>query len=137
MTKKNPLKSEAVPTVITICDHHDTRSMQEEIEMLASCHTGGGAHVYAVPAEYPESEGYPTFLISAKPLTPKQVIRAYYKQQKELARELLTSGETPGEVWAALPVSARDIGKIAKEERIKLPRNWFAEASKKAAVTIQ
>jgi hypothetical protein len=35
MKKKPALKSKATPTVIPVCDHHDMRIMQDEIEMVA------------------------------------------------------------------------------------------------------
>lgn len=123
MAKETATSSEISPVVITPFGYYDIR---EDIEMLAC--KSSGAHVYIFPPDTALFD--PTFVISGRPLTPTQVKRCYHNSEKEIAREELKEGVAPAEVWQRWAVSARDIGKIAKEEKIKLPRNWFAEANK-------
>jgi hypothetical protein len=112
-------KKKVQEQVFGLYDHHDVRDMQEAIEDLAA---RGGAHVYAVP-----NLGN-TFVVSAVPLAPRSVQRAYLQCELEMAREDLKAGEAPGDVWQTHCVSAVNISRIAKQEGISLPRHWFKHA---------
>jgi hypothetical protein len=107
-------------------DRHDTNHLVEKVL------TGEDLHVYTW-------EGF--VVISPKPLSIIAWKRAVVQDQLESAREELKSyGPSPTleqvvEVWSSNYVSANNIGRIAKQEGIKLPRHWFRNREK-AFVTL-
>jgi hypothetical protein len=113
-------------TVIQLFDHHDERFLLETVQQGAK----EGAHVYFHEA----SESY---VVSGKPLSARQVERTVIHDQEEQARDMLKSGDTPGDVWSTLYISARSIGRLAKQEGIKLPYRWFSKAQQLREQRIQ
>jgi hypothetical protein len=112
------MKDAGQTTVIELMDHHDERYMLEIIQQLAA---KGGAHVHF----HDVSQSY---VISAKPLSVRQVNCVVKHDHEEQAREMLKDGESPEDVWNMLYISGQSIGRLAKQEGIKLPHAWFAKA---------
>jgi hypothetical protein len=82
----------------------------------------GEAHIY-------DHEPSGLRVVSSKPLGPRAVNAAASAYAKERVRERLRAGEDAGEIWASSSyISGATVGRIAKEEGIKLPRGWFSKA---------
>jgi hypothetical protein len=101
-------------------DHHHEQYRKDAIERMA---TEGGAHVYL---------DLDHMIVSSRPLSPRAVRQATYKDQIEQAREALKDGEAPSDVWGRLYVSGSDVARIARQEGITLPRHWFKQAWEEA-----
>src|SRR5213592_2081681 len=100
-------------------DHHDERFFLETVQDMAEA---GECHVRKFEQ---------WFVISPKPLTQKQVIRAMRQDQLDAARYELKDGTDPYEVLRmSCYVSAADIGRLMREEKIEAPHRWFSRGLK-------
>src|SRR5690349_2041157 len=122
--KRNMAKEQT--TVIQLFDHHDERFLLDTVQQGAR----DGSHVYF-------HEATESYVVSGKTLSGRQVEHAVIHDQEEQARDMLKSGDAPGDVWSMLYISARSIGRLAKQEGIKLPYRWFSKAQQLREQRIQ
>lgn len=83
--------------------------------------TNGGAHVYF-------HEPTESYVVSPKALSSRQVERTVCDHNNQRALVMLRDGESPETIWNTLYISGATIGRLAREEGIKLRHGWFAKA---------
>jgi hypothetical protein len=93
--------------------------------------TVDGLDMYVYPSGV-NAEVAEIFVCSPTPLNTRQVAKAAKiageRQEEEMVVDALKSGDSPATVWNDFGFSAAHIGRIAKKNGIKLPRNWFQDA---------
>ncbi len=124
MAKKTPMKQEHIE-VIVVSDHHDERCFLETITNIAET---GTAHVRYLGSMAEELEN--TFAVSNLPLSTKRAVKAVHENQIEWARNDLPISKDPYEVMECYCLSVADIDRIAEEEGLTLPHDWFQVGQK-------
>jgi hypothetical protein len=109
-------------------DKHEERRQLETIQEIAQ--GGDCAYIYHVDPWDEEDCPFIHYIVSNQPMGADDLRLVYELDQQHSAREALSHGETPYEVWTQFNVCKFWLEDQAREMKIDLSPNWLEDADK-------